>query len=82
MKREIEKEIFNDFERDHRLSSVKVALTKNIIEDSVFTTINELRHIFLERNSFGDLYDFLCKIGNKFEGTTIATYINTTLYFQ
>lgn len=56
MKREIEKNIFNDLERDQKLSTVKIALTKNIIDDSVFTLINELRHIFIERNTFADLY--------------------------
>lgn len=66
----------------NRTNNIKMSLNKGVVDENVISSLNELRHIFKERALFGDLYDFLCSIGNKYDGISVATYINPSIYFM
>jgi len=65
----------------NRINNVKLALNKGIVDENIISNLNELRHIFKERALFGDLYDFLCSIGSKYDGISVTTYINPSVFF-
>jgi hypothetical protein len=82
MKKELEENIFNDFKRNHKLNSVRSALQKGSADEETVGLINELRHSFLDRTTFGPLYDFVTVSVPRYQGVTLNTYVNTNLYFQ
>lgn len=82
MKRELEQEVFNEFSRSSKISLVKNALAKGSVEEDTIIVINSLRHSFLDRSVYGVFYDFIAAANNKYEGLSLATYINSNLYFQ